>query len=91
MDLKEAIALAKQNIGDVFAEERISDLRLEEVEFDDSSQTWAITIGFAWPWEDARIAGMPAEMFPRKRDYKVVRISDKNRKVLSVKNREPVT
>ena len=91
MDLKEAIALAKQYIRDVFAEERISALGLEEVEFDDASQTWAITIGFSRPWTSSRIAGISSEFFPEKRDYKVVRIKDSDKKILSVKNREPVT
>ncbi len=91
MDLKEEIALAKQHVRDVFAEERISDVGLEEVEFDDTSQNWLITIGFSRPWGDARIAGMAAEMFPKKRDYKIVRITDDEKKVLSIKNREPVS
>jgi hypothetical protein len=91
MDLKEAIALAKQHIQDVFAEERIGDLGLEEVEFDEASQNWLITVGFSRPWDTGRIAGMPSQMFPSKRDFKVVKISDNTQKVLSIKNREPVS
>jgi|EndMetStandDraft_2_1072991.scaffolds.fasta_scaffold936568_1 hypothetical protein len=89
MELKEAIALAKHHIKDVFAEEQIDELGLEEVEFDDATQNWMITIGFSRPWGTERVAGIPPRMFPSKRDYKVVKISDNNKKVLSIKNREP--
>jgi len=35
MDVKEAVALAKKYVGEVFAGEPMSDVGLEEVEFDD--------------------------------------------------------
>jgi hypothetical protein len=90
MELKEAIAVAKQYIRDVFAEEHISDVGLEEVEFDDASQTWGITIGFSRPY-NTRIVGLSPDLMPTKRDYKVVRIKDVDKRVLSVKNREAVS
>jgi hypothetical protein len=84
MDVKEAVALAKKYVGEVFAGEPISDVGLEEVEFDDVAGIWAVTIGFSRPWETTR--GV-ATLLPVKRDYKVVRISDADKKMLSVKNR----
>jgi hypothetical protein len=85
MDVREAVALAKQYVGEVFANEPISDLGLEEVEFDDSSGTWLITIGFRRQWQ---VGGL-GPFIERKREYKVVRISDPDKKMISVKNREP--
>jgi hypothetical protein len=92
MELKEAVTLAKQYIREVFADERITNLGLEEIEFDDTSGAWLVTIGFSRPWDDAPAS--VAAMFSgasRQRDYKVVRISDSDKKMVSVKNREPVT
>lgn len=85
MDVKEAVALAKKYVDEVFAGEPISDVGLEEIEFDDVAGIWSITIGFSRPWETTK--GLAASFLPTKRDYKVVRISDVDRKMLSVKNR----
>lgn len=91
MEVKEAVALAKQYIREVFAEEPMIDLGLEEVEFDDSSGAWLITFGFSRPWDDIKTPNPFAAIggFKKKRDYKIVRISDQDKKRISVKNREP--
>lgn len=89
MQVKEAISVAKQYLKEVFADEKIDGLGLEEVEFDDKSSVWSVTIGFSRPWEEAGPFGTKlAALAPRRRDCKVVRISDGNKKVISVKNRE---
>ena len=83
MEVKEAVARAKRYVGDLFAEEQPSDLGLEEVEFDDASGEWRVTIGFARPWEkDGRY--LP-DIFPLRRAYKVVRIADGTGVIKSVK------
>ncbi|HEX3952712.1 MAG TPA: hypothetical protein VHW90_04005, partial [Stellaceae bacterium] len=74
MQIKEAVSLAKQYIREVFSEENIDHLGLEEIEYDDQSGTWLITVGFSRPWgEPGTIAAqMAASPFvPRRRDYKV--------------------
>jgi hypothetical protein len=86
MNVREAVALAKKYAGEVFADEAISELGLEEVEFDESSQTWLVTIGFS---RQRQVGGIPGLLTSNKRDYKVVRISDTTQKMISVKNREP--
>ena len=63
---------------------------LEEVEFDEPSNTWQVTLGFSRPWDEARntfavMAGK--DPYPR-RSFKIVRIHDPSQKVVSVKNRE---
>ena len=37
MDVKEAVAIAKRHVSHIFSEERITNLGLEEVEFDEPS------------------------------------------------------
>jgi hypothetical protein len=75
MDLKGAVAIAKQQVSDLFAAEAPQNLRLEEYLYDDHLGIWSLTIGFA-------LAG-----HPQTRDYKIVRVSEANKSVLSVRNR----
>ena len=51
MDVKEAVRMAKEYLVELFAEESISDVGLEEVKFEDPSNKWNITIGFSRPWD----------------------------------------
>jgi len=91
MDAKEAVRLAKRHVLDLFAEEEILDIGLEEVEFNELDDTWSITIGFSRPWDQPRsILGptLSSQMGIRSRSYKVVLISDSDANVISVKNRE---
>lgn len=92
MQIKEVVSLAKQHIKDVFAEEKIDNPGLEEIEFDDKTGIWSVTIGFSRPWDEATgpFAVKLAGFGPRRRDYKVVRIVDSDRRVISVKNRETI-
>jgi hypothetical protein len=93
MDVKEAIAIAKRYVKDVFVDEAIENIGLEELEFDDDKDIWSVTLGFSRPWHDDRLpTALQVNAFSqRKRDYKVLRISDQSGKVLSIKNREVVT
>ena len=82
MNVKQAVGLAKQHIADLFAGESVTNIGLEEVEYDEPSNLWHVTIGFSRPWDSPVFATMPMA-----RSYKVVNIADDGR-VLSVKNRE---
>lgn len=89
MQLKESVALAKRHVGELFADEKIANLGLEEVEFDDRSGEWSITVGFSRPWDQNPLLRAVGDRSFQRRDYKVVRISDADGRVISVKNREP--
>lgn len=91
MDVKEAVARAKQYVADLYADEQISNLGLEEVEFCDPDKTWSVTVGFSRPWDDVRnvVTAISGDATPR-RSYKVVKISEASGQVLSVKAREKV-
>jgi hypothetical protein len=90
MNVKEAVELAKDSIRDLFASEQICNLGLEEVEFDDLSKTWNVTIGFSRPWD--AVSNVLAEIAQQgrtpKRSYKVVSIDGSTGTLRSVKNRE---
>jgi hypothetical protein len=90
MDVKEAVTRAKTYIMELFAQENISDLGLEEVSLDEPSGFWLVTLGFARPWdkEATGFANVLQMKISPHRSYKVVKISNDTGNVVSVKNRE---
>jgi hypothetical protein len=90
MNVKEAVALARQYLGEVFAEEKIADLSLEEVEYDDAQHLWSITLGFLRPRKNVTQGAVAAVLGTlHQREYKIVRINDNNNRLVAIKNREP--
>ena len=83
MDLKEAVAVARQCIEDLFVADSSRDIRLEGFLYDDHLMVWSLTIGFALS-NDARDALTSAR---RARSYKVVRVLETDKTVLSVRDR----
>lgn len=83
MDVKEAVQVAKDYVIELFGEEGIVDVGLEEIDFD-QLDNWVVTIGFSRPWNRniGSVLGGQAS-----RSYKTVRIQDGDGRVLSVKDR----
>ena len=87
MDVKEAVRTAKGYVVDLFEDEKIMNVGLEEVVFEEESAIWKITIGFSRPWDlkgpvvaalvDARHA----------RSYKVLTLDDTSGEVESLTDR----
>jgi hypothetical protein len=89
VDVKQAIAKAREYLRAVFSGEPISDLRLEEVEFDRLDDAWLITFGLLRPDDEKATqwgAFTGASQLPR--TYKVVRIPNDDAELPSVKIRE---
>ena len=74
MNLKEAAAVAKQQVNDLFAPGALQNVRLEHCLYDDHFAVWSVTIGFALPGQ------------PETRSYKIVRVSEADKSVLSVRD-----
>jgi hypothetical protein len=72
MDLKAVADIARQHVADVFAADP-RDIRLESWLYDDHLMVWSLTMGFAGEPQAART-------------QKVVRVSEANKAVLSVKD-----
>lgn len=89
MNVKEAVKNAKVYVIDLFSEENLTNVGLEEVEYDDQSGEWVVTIGFSRPWDRSMntMAIIAGNDNPR-RAYKVVRLNNTSGEVSSVKNRE---
>jgi len=87
MEAKEAVATARTYFGDLFAEEGADRARLEEIWFDETKDEWCVTMGIR------RSGTSSSALDPFQRtpyvDYKTIRISDKDKKVLSVRIRDP--
>ena len=87
MDVREAAQTAREYLLALFVGEQITNVGLEEVEFDDRSNDWMITIGFSRPWDQKNsLTAMIGEGRPD-RSYKIIRLSDKNGRVKSLKDR----
>jgi uncharacterized protein YdeI (YjbR/CyaY-like superfamily) len=91
MDVKEAIAMAKNYVKDVYSEEEVTNLGLEEVEHASQAGHWVVTLGFSRPWNTPRTRAQEVlenlgAVSPLKRSYKVITIADDGT-VLSMKSR----
>jgi hypothetical protein len=98
MDVKQVVNMAKDYVMDLFANEGIFDLGLEEVEFDESAKSWNVTIGFSRPWDKPgsgtiaeKLAAIADRTASPRRSYKVVRIHDVSGRVFALKNRESIS
>ena len=95
MEVKDAVKVAKQHVAELFADERIDEIGLEETEYDERKTEWQITVGFRRTFvSDAIIktgtgAGrrLAAPAVRSERSYKVVRIREGDGKVLGVIDR----
>lgn len=90
MDVREAVAKAREYISDVYAEEEIRHVGLEEVRFDDATNAWKVTIGFFRAWSE--IAPSPLQMLGdrsnwKRRAFKVIQIDDGSGRVVSMTHR----
>ncbi len=87
MQIRQAVGIAKNYIRDVFADERVEMIGLEEIEFDDLKSQWRITIGFVRRWKLEGLVKMLDTSGPR--TYKLVLINDADGNVVSIRNRDP--
>ncbi len=87
MDVKEAVRTAKEYVVDLFQDENIMHVSLEEVVFEEVSAVWKITIGFSRPWD---LNGPAVTAFidaPYARSYKVLSLNDASGRVEALRDR----
>ena len=94
MYVKDAARAAAAYVADLFAEEGIHHIGLEEVTFDDEKKVWNVTMGFFRDLD--RHTGLAAAIGSspgidasswRKRTFKIVSVDDRTGEVLSLKHR----
>lgn len=86
VDVKEAVAVAKKYLAELYSAEEIADVGLEEVEYDQLAGQWSVTLGFARPWERNALRSL-ARNPNGGRSYKVLRVNDASGRVDSLKDR----
>lgn len=87
MEVKQAVQTAKEYIIDLFGDEAITGVGLEEVDLDMESNNWKITIGFYRPLSHR---GTLTTVFGKQheaRSYKVVSIDKQSGRVSAVTDR----
>ena len=92
MEVKEAAQVAIATVASLFEDQEISNILLEEVDFEELPEIWSITVGF-FPQAEVdsqSITGSISPLIGRRRSFKVVRIRDSDGQVLSVKHRSVV-
>lgn len=88
MNVQEAVSAAKNWVIDVFREEHISKLGLEEVVHDESERVWRITLGFSRVWNsDSDISNL-LKALPSPRFFKVITVKEPSGEVVSMRDRE---
>jgi hypothetical protein len=94
MTPKQAIAKAKSSVLEMFADEGVRDITLEEVRFDADRGHWLITIGFYRPRSAAaaQAVGGPFSFDPLTtprlhKAFKTVRIDDESESFISIEHR----
>ena len=93
MDAKNAIAVAKQHVADVFGDELTSPPTLEEIWFDERKKQWFVTLGVRRSSNHVEKDFLRDPLGGRNRvlpDYKVLRIADKDGSIVSMQIREPL-
>ena len=94
MDVKQAAKIAAEYFVDLYAEQKYSDMLLEEVEYDEAGGAWLITLGYSPPrtiLEDVKDPLSPLSRLSSfstiDRRYKIFRIDAETSSVLSMKIR----
>ena len=85
MEIKEAVAIAKDHLNKAFVDEIASPPTLEEVWFDEREDEWCITLGVRRKAGSALVDIITGRPRP---DYRTVRVSDKDGKPTSIKIRD---
>lgn len=89
MDVKQAVRAAKDYVADILSDEGLTNLGLEEVQFNDNDSTWEVTLGFSRPWNSVQnaLTKFTGDIAPH-RVYRVIRIHDRDGQILSFRKRE---
>ncbi len=91
MDVKEAVAKAKQYASYVFAEENPIGLGLEEVVHDEADRSWNITVGFSRASVGTASTATHAfinALSGTQRIFKVVKVAEADGRLISITNRD---
>lgn len=88
MERVEAVQVAKEYAKEVFGDEDISRIRLEEINYDSAKDEWQITVGFNYQGPPSQLQkNLKIERTYGNRQYKVVRIRDRDGEFVGLTDR----
>lgn len=88
MERVEAVQAAKQYAKEVFGDEDISRIRLEEINYDAVKDEWQITVGFTYQGAPTQLQqNLGVERIYGNRQYKVVHIRDSDGEFVGLTDR----
>jgi hypothetical protein len=88
IEVKQAVANAVRFLRELYGEEALEDVRLEEVEVSEDENVWCITLGFCFPDGGSASSDLAAALsLPPEREYKIVTVSASTGDVRSMKIR----
>ena len=82
MEMRDAVQNAKTHVVELFEDEGIADVGLEEIKL--SGDFWEITIGFSRAWDRSVGSVLSGKL---SRSYKVLLVSNVDGSILSVRDR----
>ena len=79
MERVEAVHAAKRYAKEIFGDEGISRIRLEEINYDADNEEWRITVGFSYRGTATKLqANLGIDTVYGSRQYKIVHIRDRD-------------
>jgi len=99
MNVKEAVQTAKEYVAELYADEKVRHIGVEEVVFDEHDDAWKVTIGFFRPWDRDRaldeklrlsdiLSGAEGDASRwKKRSFKIIQVDNGTGKVRSMTHR----
>ena len=79
MERVEAVHAAKRYAKEIFGDEGISRIRLEEINYDADNDEWQITVGFSYQSSTSGLeTALRVDTVYGNRQYKVVRVRDRD-------------
>ena len=78
MHVTEAKNVAKAYLAEMFGDETIDDMRVEEVVFDEERNTWKITLSFSCHWGVLDVLAPRAKKEYELRSYKCIHVDDRD-------------
>jgi len=83
IEVKEAVARAVEFLGNIYANENLKDVRLEEVELVYGEPYWDVTLSYLKESTPSNVAA--AITGSSGREYKVIKLNSENGEVVSMK------
>lgn len=85
LDVKDAVKISFPAISELFGD--VKDVRLEEAQLSEDERYWLVTFSFIDPSRD--VGGGLQTLLGTGREYKVVRISSEDGRLLGISIRKP--